>query len=158
MRITSAFYAAVMAAGMAFNAGSASAQGQGCACLVSSTANIIGKVESVEGDVRITQQAGFSTVQDQAALQRGATIIVGAGSKTSLLLGDNCRVDLGANQSMTLVPQADGKICAAVRSEVPAAGNTTAATIGALTGLGLVAGGVIVLTQDEDKPIAVSQQ
>jgi hypothetical protein len=157
MRITSTLHAAVIAAGMIFAAGAAFAQGQGCACVVSSTANIIGTVESVEGNVRISQAAGFSPVQDQAALQKGATIIVGANSSTSLLLGNDCRVDLGANQSMTLVSQADGNICAAVRNEAPPTGNTTAAAVGALAGTALLVGGVIVFSQDDDK-ISVSQQ
>ncbi|MDN2583035.1 hypothetical protein [Aquibium sp. ELW1220] len=157
MRITSTLNAAVMAAGMTFAAGAAFAQDQVCKCVVSATANIIGKVESVEGNVRISQAAGFSPVQDETALQKGATIIVGANSSTRLLLGNDCRVELGANQSMTLVAQDSGNICAAVRNEAPPTGNTTAAAVGALAGTALLVGGVIVFSQDDDK-ISVSQQ
>lgn len=158
MRITSTIYAAAMAAGMTLAAGSAFAQSQTCACVVSATARIIGKVESVSGNVRISQAAGFSPVQNQAALQAGATIIVGANSSTSLLLGTDCRVDLTANQSMTLVSQGNGNICAAVRSETPAgAGSTTTAAVGTLAGTALLVGGVIVFSQ-EDETVSVSQQ
>jgi len=156
MRITSTFYAAAMAAGMTLAAGAAFAQE--CACVVSSTARIIGKVDSVTGNVRISQAAGFSPVQNQAALQRGATIIVGANSAASLTLGTGCTVDLGANQSMTLVSQGNGNICAAVRNDAPAAaGNTTAAAVGTLAGTALLVGGVIVFSQ-KDETISVSQQ
>lgn len=158
MRITSTIYAAAMAAGMTLAAGSAFAQGQTCACVVSATSSIIGKVESVAGNVRISQAAGFSPVQNQAALQAGATIIVGAGSSTTLLLGTSCRVNLGANQSMTLVSQGNGNICAAVRSEAAAGtGTPSAAAVGTLAGTALLVGGVIVFSQEDEK-ISVSQQ
>ena len=159
MRITSTIFAAAMTAGMTLAAVPAFAQGQACACIVSAaTSNIIGKVESVAGNVRISQAAGYSPVQNQAALQAGATIIVGANSSTTLLLGTSCRVNLVANQSMTLVSQGNGNICAAVRNEAAAAGGgTTGAAVGALAGTALLVGGVIVFSQEDDK-VSVSQQ
>lgn len=160
MRITSTIYAAAMAVGMTLAAGSAFAQSQTCACVVSATSRIIGKVESVSGkNVRVTQEAGFASAQSNAQLQSGWTVMVGANSSTRLLLGaQECVVDLGANQSMTLISQGNGNICAAVRNEAPAgAGNTTAAAVGTLAGTAALVTGVIVFSQ-ENETVSVSRQ
>ncbi|WP_187972753.1 hypothetical protein [Aquibium microcysteis] len=139
-----------LAAGAAF--------AQECACVVTSTANIIGRVTAVKGTVRISQQAGFSPVQNQSALQKGATIMTGGDGSTTLELGTGCTINLVENQSMTLVSQANGNICAAVRTEAAAAGGvTTGAVVGVGVGTALLVGGVIVLSQDKET-ISVSQQ
>lgn len=146
--------AAVMAVGTTLAAGSAFAQE--CTCEISSTATIIGEVLSVSGDVRISQAASLAPVPSGASLQRGTTIIVGRGT-ASLSLGNDCRIDLGNNSSMTLIPR-DGIICAAVRSEPVVASSSNAGTaLGIAAGTALVVGGVLLFTQEDDDAPPVSQ-
>ena len=157
MRITSTIYTAAMAAGMTLATGSAFAQE--CVCRFSSNAAIIGKVESVSGtNVFITQPAGYSPVQGDAALQEGATIIVGKDSATSLLLGDQeCRVDLKANQSMTLIEESRGAFCAMVKSQPAVVAGDTGAILAVGAGTSVLVTGIILFSQD-DNSISVSQQ
>jgi len=150
MQNSLAFCAAVMVVGTSLASGPAFAQE--CTCEISSTATIIGEVLSVSGDVRISQAANFTRAPNGAPLQRGTTIIVGRGA-TSLSLGNDCRIDLGENSSMTLIPR-DGIICAAVRSEpVVASSSNVGAALGIAAGTALVVGGVLLFSQeDEDAP------
>jgi hypothetical protein len=149
-----------LAVGLSIFAGSALAQE--CACRIPLTAGTVGQIVNATGDVRVAQATNYTPASSGAVLGRATRIIVGRGS-ASVRLGGGCEIALGANSSLTLIPTG-GSICAAVeRGQTAAFRNTrtllnrapafnVGTALGVAGGSLLLAGGVILFTQDEDAP------
>ena len=141
-----------LAVGLSIFAGSAWAQE--CACRIPLTAGTVGQIVNATGDVRVAQATNYVRAERGAVLRRATRIIVGRGS-ASVRLGGGCEIELGANSSLTLIPTADS-ICAAVDTGRTAAFRGRPFNVGAALGVAggslLLAGGIILFTQDEDAP------
>lgn len=141
-----------LAVGLSIFAGSALAQE--CACRIPLTAGTVGQIVNATGDVRVAQATNYTPASSGAVLGRATRIIVGRGS-ASVRLGGGCEIALGANSSLTLIPTAD-YICAAVDTGRTAAFRGRPFNVGAALGVAggslLLAGGIILFTQDEDAP------
>ncbi len=77
-----------------------------CSCLLppGPPGQSLGSVESVEGNVQISQAAGFSNASAGMQVTRGTRIIVGSDSQAVLDLGANCRRTIRENQDVEIDP------------------------------------------------------
>jgi len=152
MRTISKACSAALAVGLSIFAGSALAQE--CTCRVPLTTGTVGQIVDASGDVRIAQATNYIRATRGAGLGRATRIIVGRGS-ASVRLGSGCEISLGANSSLTLIATGDS-ICAAVATGRTAAFRARPFNVGAALGVAggslLLAGGVILFTQDDDAP------
>lgn len=125
--------------------GNASAQSSGeCLCLVPAAlgGQTIGSIINANGQVQVSQTAGFGPGSAGTALFQGNRIIVGPASNALISVGPNCRLRIPENTDVSLNP-VDGNICV---GSTEATGNsagqtTTAQTIGRIIIGGVVIGG-----------------
>lgn len=154
MRRVFSTFTVAFAISTALPAGSASAQE--CTCRIPLTNDIVGRITNVTGDVRIAQAENFTRASTDAGLLVGTRIIVGRGSTVVLLgkdrSGEECRISLGENSSLTLVPS-EQDICAAVETGQTASFDNVGTRIAIAGGALAIIGGAIILAQeDEDGP------
>ena len=83
-----------------------------CACAVPMTVGStpLGSLTDVEGNVMVTQAAGYAAAQEGTGLQPGSRVILGADASATLRIGEACALDLIANSTATLLPT-DGQLC-----------------------------------------------
>lgn len=146
-------FAAALAICVALPAGSVSAQE--CTCRIPRTDDFVGKIIDVTGDVRIAEAQNFTRASTDSGLVLGTRIIVGRGSTVVLLgkdrSGEECRISLGENSSLTLTPS-DQDICAAVETGQTASFGNVGTVVGIAGGALAIIGGAIILSQEDDGP------
>lgn len=81
-----------------------------CSCLVpaADAGTVIGEVTRVDGNVRISQAAGYMRVKSGAAVPARARIMTGPQSSASLSVGPSCTIGMPANATVQIEPTRDG--------------------------------------------------
>lgn len=112
-------FVAFVAGGVLLAAPEAVAQ-QTCSCLASvpASADAIGRLTQVRGDVQMSQAGGYAGVDAEAPVYAGARIMTGAQASASLAIGANCALDIPANATVKVDP-IEGGMC--VSLETPTA-------------------------------------
>lgn len=116
----------------------------------------VGQLLGVQGEVLISQPAGYVPAASGSSLAPGSRVVVGNGA-AQLSFGGGCNIALPANSNLTLVP-VEGGICVAVEVEAPSpvveassggSGGLIAAGIGAVAIGGVVA---LAVGSGDDEP------
>lgn len=115
-----------------------------CTCLIppGPEGQSLGSIESVEGQVLVSQNAGFDSATAGQPVLRGTRIIVGPQSQAVLNLGTDCRRTIEENQDVELDPL-DGNICVKIidstTGQVATQGNPYILPLAVAAGVGVVA-------------------
>jgi hypothetical protein len=139
-----------------------------CACAVPMTVGSapLGSLTDVNGNVMVTQAAGYVAAQEGAGLQAGSRVVLGADASATLRVGQGCTLDLLPNSSATLLAM-DQQLCVQVATPQTTAGSSTMvspqttygqATDGdgddrlplAIFGTAVVGAGAAALLEDDD--------
>lgn len=148
---------AAVALGTAGGIGTASAQTGSCACQLPAGAS--GVVQSVSGNVFLSQASGSIPAQPDTRLGAGDTVLVGPQS-SSVVAFDGCQLSLRANTTFEVRPQGD-LLCLAVNRNAAEAGTVAeggvggglmSAPAGIAAGIGL--GAVVLSVSDKDKTVS----
>lgn len=94
---------AVFVASIGFGPTSSFAQEASCSCATAyhGPANPIGSIRSANGDVMMSQTAGYGPAKAGNALDFGSRVVVGAKGAVSVLVGD-CSLEVPANSSLDI--------------------------------------------------------
>ncbi|MER8778855.1 hypothetical protein [Mesorhizobium sp. M0977] len=150
-------------AGVVVLAGSAPvssfAQDGSCTCATAyNGVNPIGSLGSVNGDVMISQVAGYGPAQAGGALDFGSRVVVGSKGSASVQVG-GCNVSVPANSTLD-ISRVENKICLNVLGSEKTAqtGNTNSTnyTPALIFGGMALGAGVLAATADKDHGHAVS--
>lgn len=144
------------------------AQDAPCTCTTAyqAAANSIGAIGRANGDVMVSQAAGYGPAKAGSALNFGSRVVVGARGSASVNVG-GCNLDVPANSSLD-ISRAENNICLkVVGSEQTAAvgvspehtGQIAPGGVGSNTPLFLFGGmaaaaGVLAATQDDDDGVS----
>ncbi|RWO20445.1 MAG: hypothetical protein EOS08_21485 [Mesorhizobium sp.] len=144
----------------------ASAQDASCTCTTpyQGAASSIGSIGHANGDVMVSQAAGYGPAKAGNALDFGSRIVVGAKGAASVNVG-GCSLDVPANSSLD-ISRVENNIClkvvgseqtaAAVSSEhtgqIPPGDNNRSNTPLFIFGGMVGAAGILAATQDDGKP------
>ncbi len=135
---------------MAMGHGAWAQETEACSCLLppGPAGQPLGSIESFEGQVQVSQAAGFSGATEGMSLVRGTQIIVGPQSQAVLDLGANCRRTIGENRDVVLDPLDDNICVRIIDSTTGEVAGTGTGNIG--TGIAVAAGigGIIALIAD----------
>ncbi|ESW77278.1 hypothetical protein X772_31475 [Mesorhizobium sp. LSJC280B00] len=86
------------------------AQDASCTCATAYTGvNPIGSLGRVDGDVMISQVAGYGPAQAGSALDFGSRVVVGAKGSASVSVG-GCKLSVPANSTLD-ISRVENKIC-----------------------------------------------
>ncbi|MER9263447.1 hypothetical protein NKI63_02525 [Mesorhizobium sp. M0410] len=136
------------------------AQDGSCTCATAyNGVNPIGSLGSVNGDVMISQVAGYGPAQAGGALDFGSRVVVGAKGSASVQVG-GCNVKVPANSTLD-ISRVENKICLNVLGSEKTAQtgnpntNTNNTPLFIFGGMALGAG-VLAATADKDHGHAVS--
>lgn len=158
-------------ASIGFGPVSSFAQDASCTCTTTyqGTASSIGSIGRADGDVMVSQAAGYGSAKAGGALDFGSRVVVGARGSASVNVG-GCNLDMPANSSLD-ISRVENNICLkVVGSEQTAAvgvspehtgqiapggarSNTPFFVFGGMAG----AAGILAATQDDDEGGAVSR-
>lgn len=147
---------AILAGALALvgDVGAVSAQsGASCTCQVS--AGVSGVVQSVSGNVFVSQARGSSPAQVDMRLGAGDTVLVGPQS-SSIVAFDGCQLNLRANTTFEVRPQGE-LLCLAVNGNgaeagAVAQGGVISAPAKIAAGIGL--GAVVLSVSDKEKTVS----
>ncbi|MET3580427.1 hypothetical protein ABID19_003465 [Mesorhizobium robiniae] len=143
------------------------AQDTSCTCTTpyQGAANSIGSIGHANGDVMVSQAAGYGPAKAGNVLDFGSRIVVGAKGSASVNVG-GCNLDVPANSSLD-ISRVENNIClkvvgseqtaAAVSSEHTgqiAPGGVQSNTPLFLFGGMAIAGGVLAATQDDNNGVS----
>ncbi|MER8772044.1 hypothetical protein NKI01_25000 [Mesorhizobium sp. M0815] len=135
------------------------AQDGSCTCATAYTGvNPIGSIGNVNGDVMISQVAGYGPAQAGGALDFGSRVVVGGKGSASVKVG-SCNLSVPANSTLD-ISRVDNKICLNVLGSEHTAqtggGSTTNYTPAIVFG-GVALGALgLGLSQDDDHGQPVS--
>lgn len=135
----------------------AHAQSSECGCLVS--AGTTGIVESVSGNVFVSQANGSVPAQSAMQLRAGNSVLVGPQSASVVRFGGNCTLSLPANTVFEVRPQGN-QLCLALNEQAPAsaqqaaAGGSSAVIPGAIFGAAAVGGVLAIASSDNDNAVS----
>ncbi|MBZ9744890.1 hypothetical protein LB516_06485 [Mesorhizobium sp. CO1-1-7] len=144
-----------------FGSAPAFAQKASCSCATAyhGASNPVGSIVSVNGDVMVSQAAGYGPAKAGNMLDSGSRVVVGAKGSASVAVG-GCNLDVPASSSLD-VSRVEGNICLKlVGSEQTAAIQQSGGAVG---GFGppegifsgaLLATGVLAATQDDDSAVS----
>ncbi|TIM38922.1 hypothetical protein [Mesorhizobium sp.] len=140
----------------------ASAQDASCTCMTpyQGAASSIGSIGRANGDVMVSQAAGYGSAKAGNALDFGSRIVVGANGAASVNVG-GCSLDVPANSSLD-ISRVENNIClrvvgseqtaGAVSSEhtgqIPPGGNRSNTPLFIFGGM-VGAAGILAATQDD---------
>ncbi|MER9200811.1 hypothetical protein NKH74_16575 [Mesorhizobium sp. M0933] len=135
------------------------AQDGSCTCATAyNGVNPIGSLGSVNGDVMISQVAGYGPAQAGGALDFGSRVVVGSKGSASVQVG-GCNVSVPANSTLD-ISRVENKICLNVLGSEKTAqtGNTNSTnyTPALIFGGMALGAGVLAATADKDHGHAVS--
>jgi hypothetical protein len=151
-------FVALAAEGILFATPGAFAQ-QTCSCLatVPASAEAIGHLTQVHGDVQMSQAGGYAGVDSEAPIYSGARIMTGAQASASLAVGTNCAFDVPANATVKVDP-VEGGMCVSLDTPVATVmpGTSEPGMLPVLLG-GAAVGGAAALViglQDDDDAVS----
>ncbi|MER9431588.1 hypothetical protein NKI82_20065 [Mesorhizobium sp. M0482] len=135
------------------------AQDGSCTCATAyNGVNPIGSLGSVNGDVMISQVAGYGPAQAGGALDFGSRVVVGSKGSASVQVG-GCNLSVPANSTLD-ISRVENKICLNVLGSEKTAqtGNTNSTnyTPALIFGGMALGAGVLAATADKDHGHAVS--
>lgn len=145
--------------------GTAPAQdAQQCACLLPAAgAGVpVGEIKAVDGDVMMSQPAGYSAPLKGMPIALGSRIVVGANSSASLLFGGNCPVEMSAGTIAKIDPSQAG-VCVSVDrpvvaepvvEEVTAPESSNGLLLGVLTAAAVGGGVALVISTDDGDEVS----
>ncbi|MER9890682.1 hypothetical protein NKJ40_01035 [Mesorhizobium sp. M0119] len=134
------------------------AQDGSCTCATAyNGVNPIGSLGSVNGDVMISQVAGYGPAQPGGALDFGSRVVVGSKGSASVQVG-GCNLSVPANSTLD-ISRVENKICLNVLGSEKTAqtGNTNSTNYTPALIFGGMALGAGVLAATADKDHGVSQ-
>jgi hypothetical protein len=149
-----------------FGSGSAFAEDASCSCATAyqGSANPIGSVRSVKGNVMVSQATGYETAKAGSGLDFGSRVVVGAKSSASVQVGD-CKLSVPTNSSLN-ISRVGNKICLRLEGSEQSAAGVSSEQTGAIdgprkfgmpealfAGMGVTAG-VLAATQDDDNGVS----
>ncbi|TIL41891.1 hypothetical protein [Mesorhizobium sp.] len=162
MNLTVKVALAGFVASIGFGPVSSFAQDASCTCTTpyQGAASSIGSIGQANGDVMVSQAAGYGPAKAGNALDFGSRIVVGAKGAASVNVG-GCNLDVPANSSLD-ISRVENNIClkvvgseqtaAAVSSEhtgqIGAGGNQSWVPAGIFLGMAGTAG-ILAATQDD---------
>lgn len=125
-----------------------------CTCSTAYKGSSIGSIGQVKGEVLISQAAGYGPAKSGDALNIGSHVNVGKKASASVVVG-SCKLDLSANASLD-ISLADGQICVKLQDFEQSEGVVQPRSYlpAALLGGGLLIGGLILATQDDDHGVS----
>ncbi|MER8731802.1 hypothetical protein NKH28_18480 [Mesorhizobium sp. M1227] len=133
------------------------AQDGSCTCAAAyNGVNPIGSLGSVNGDVMISQVAGYGPAQAGGALDFGSRVVVGSKGSASVQVG-GCNVSVPANSTLD-ISRVENKICLNVLGSEKTAqtGNTNSTnyTPALIFGGMALGAGVLAATADKDHGVS----
>ncbi|MCF6109001.1 hypothetical protein [Mesorhizobium muleiense] len=141
-------------ASIGFGPVSSFAQDASCTCTTAyqGAANSIGSIGHVNGDVMVSQAAGYGPAEAGNALDFGSRVVVGARGSASVNVG-GCNLDVPANSSLD-ISRVESNICLRVLGSEHTAqidqdrnrSNTPLFIFGGMAG----AAAILAATQDDD--------
>ncbi|ESZ10260.1 hypothetical protein X737_31975 [Mesorhizobium sp. L48C026A00] len=162
MNLTVKVALAGFVASIGFGPVSSFAQDESCTCTTpyQGTASSIGSIGRANGDVMVSQAAGYGSAKAGNALDFGSRIVVGANGAASVNVG-GCSLDVPANSSLD-ISRVENNIClrvvgseqtaGAVSSEhtgqIPPGGNRSNTPLFIFGGM-VGAAGILAATQDD---------
>jgi hypothetical protein len=125
-----------------------------CTCSTAYMGDPIGSIWQVKGDVLVSQTAGYGPAKSGDGLGIGSHVNVAGKASASVLVGD-CKLNIPSNSSLD-VSVVDNQICLKVQNYDQAAGATRARSYlpAALLAGGLIAGVVVLATQNDDNGVS----
>lgn len=136
------------------------AQDGSCTCATAySGVNPIGSLDRVNGDVMISQVAGYGPAQAGGALDFGSRVVVGAKGSAAVRVG-GCNLSVPANSTLD-ISRVENKICLNVLGSEKTAqtdntnNNNDKTPLFIFGGMALGAG-ILAATEDKDHGHAVS--
>lgn len=149
------FGLAVLATGSVVGVNPVYAQSGECGCVVA--AGTTGIVESVNGNVFVSQANGSVPAQSKMRLRAGNSMLVGPQSASVVRFGGNCTLSVPANTVFEILPQG-GKLCLALNEQAPAATQTAGGLKGfVVPGViiaGATAGVLAIAASDSDNAVS----
>lgn len=134
----------------------ASAQ-QSCDCLIN---NVSGSITSVDGDVRVSGEDGFTPAAVGQQVGPGTTLLTGPTSSASVTFTAGCSLSVPSNGQLSTSPQAGG-MCVRTSSIEPGGIQEPLPTppglgAGWLAVVGVVGGGaaLVLSNDDNDEPVS----
>ncbi|TIL84184.1 MAG: hypothetical protein E5Y73_34560 [Mesorhizobium sp.] len=132
----------------------ASAQDASCTCMTPyrGAASSIGSIGQANGDVMVSQAAGYGPAKAGNALDFGSRIVVGAKGAASVNVGA-CSLDVPANSSLD-ISRVENNICLRMlgsehTAQVPPGNNNQSNTPLFIFGGMVGAAGILAATQDD---------
>lgn len=155
-------------ASIGFGPVSSFAQDASCTCttVYQGPANSIGSIGRADGDVMVSQAAGYGPAKAGSALDFGSRVVVGARGSASVNVG-SCNLSVPANSSLD-ISRVENNIClkvvgseqtaaAGVSSEhtgqIGPGGNRSFIPLGIFAGMAGTAG-ILAATQDDDNGVS----
>jgi hypothetical protein len=155
------FGAGIVAISSMVGVSGALAQSNECGCMAA--AGTAGIVQSVRGNVFVSQATGSVPAQPRMQVEAGNSVIVGPQSASVVRFGTTCTLRLHANTVLDARP-AGNQLCVAVNEQAPApvrpGGPAIATTVSRnLAVPGYIAGGiglgtVAIIAFDHDKGVS----
>ena len=151
---------AVFVASIGSDPVSSFAQDASCSCVTAyqGPPNPIGSIRSANGDVMVSQTAGYGPAKAGTALDFGSRVVVGAKGTASVLVG-GCGLDVPVNSSLD-ISRAGNSICLRlIDSEQTAAIQPSGGGRGfgppeAIFAGALLTSDVLAATQDDDSGVS----
>jgi len=97
-----------------------------CACSVPMTVGAapLGSLTEVNGNVMVTQAAGYVAAEEGTGLWPGSRVVLGADASATLRVGKDCALDLPANSTATLLATGQ-QLCVQVAAPLTTARSST---------------------------------
>ncbi|MCP9234030.1 hypothetical protein NMG46_28125 [Mesorhizobium sp. LMG 17147] len=147
-----------LVASISFGPVSSFAQDASCTCATAyqGVASSIGSIGHANGDVMVSQTAGYGPAKAGSPLDFGSRVVVGAKGSASVNVG-GCSLNVPANSSLD-ISRVENKICLkVVGSEQTAAigdpGDKSWVPLGIFVGMAGAAG-ILAATQDDDNGVS----
>jgi hypothetical protein len=151
---------AVFVASIGFGPVSSFAQDASCSCATAyqGSAAPIGSIRSADGDVMVSQTAGYGPAKAGNTIDFGSRVVVGGNGEASVLVG-GCKLEIPANSSLDISRVGDNICLKLVGSEQTAAIQPSSGNGGFGPPEGIFAGalltsGVLAATQDDDNGVS----
>ncbi|WP_136621048.1 MULTISPECIES: hypothetical protein [Mesorhizobium] len=151
---------AVFVASLGLGSVSSFAQDASCSCVTAyqGPAAPIGSIHSADGDVMVSQTAGYGPAKAGNALDFGSRVVVGAEGTASILVG-GCNLDVPANSSLNISRLGNNICLKLVGSEhtaaiQPSGGGGGFGAPEAIFAGALLTSGVLAATQDDDNGVS----
>ncbi|MER8436316.1 hypothetical protein NKH36_27165 [Mesorhizobium sp. M1312] len=154
MNLTVKIALAGFVASIGFGPVSSFAQDAPCTCTTpyQAAANSIGSIATANGDVMVSQAAGYGPAKAGSALDFGSRVVIGARGSASVNVG-GCNLDVPANSSLD-ISRVENNICLRMlgsehTAQVPPGDNDRSNTPLFIFGGMAGAAGILAATQDD---------